>query len=470
MPDWNLQDLVAAVHGSPQDISPLPITGFSIDSRTIKPGEAFFAIKGENYDGHAFIENVLKTKAGAIVANTFPSDLNTENTRHQQARCACIQVSGDTLEALQMAAKWHRARHSGRFVGVTGSNGKTSTKEMLSHLFSIVGKTWATSGNLNNHIGLPLNLVRIPLSTETAIIEMGMNHPGEIRLLAEIAKPRDGLITNIGPAHIGLLGSLQNIAHAKGELLENLPVDGFAVLPGDDQYFSVLKEKTKAQVVKFGFGTGNDISGRNLAMTATGLTLDVHYRGHSERLNLQLLGQHNALNALAAIAMFVSHGKSLSEGIHRMSEFKPVSARLESHEIEGLRVILDCYNANPSSMKGAIEFLSICPGRRIAVLGDMRELGEQGPELHRKLGEQIASAKIDQLVAVGELSQEIAEAALKSGMAGNIVHPCSDTCEASKLLATLLLQGDTVLLKASRGMHFETIVKDLWPSLKTDLH
>ncbi|MFZ2958352.1 MAG: UDP-N-acetylmuramoyl-tripeptide--D-alanyl-D-alanine ligase [Candidatus Ozemobacteraceae bacterium] len=488
MPDWTIQDLLSAVCGtllSDSQERHAALTGFSIDSRTIQPGEAFFAIKGDTFDGHAFIESAVKRGAGAIVANEFPPSVTsrktpkiaetakTAKTANQETcvqECALIHVTGDPLEALQAAAKWHRNRHKARFVGVTGSNGKTTTKEMLSHLFSSVSKAWATSGNLNNHIGLPLNLVRIPCNMETGIIEMGMNHTGEIRFLAEIAKPRDALITNIGPAHIGILGSLQNIALAKAEILEALPADGFAVLPGDDQYLSVLKTKTVAHIVTFGFGAGNDVAGRNLLMTATGLELDVTYRGQSERLRIPLLGQHNALNALAALAMFVSHGNRLSEGVKRMCAFKPVSARLESHDIDGLRVILDCYNANPASMQGAIEFLAVCPGRRIAVLGDMRELGEQGSELHRKLGLHVASAGINHLVAVGELSQEIAEAALQAGMGGDVVHPCRDTTDASKLLATLMRKGDTILLKASRGMHFEKIVKEIWPALKMDLH
>lgn len=466
MSDWNLADLLTATSGKlPGSLNPstsIPIAGFSIDTRTIKPGEAFFAIKGESFDGHSFIPQAIKAGAGAIIASRF------ENSASSPA-CPLIEVS-DPLVALQDAARWHRARHSGVFIGVTGSNGKTTTKEMLLHLFAGVTATWATSGNFNNHIGLPLNLVRIPLSTKVAIIEMGMNHSGEIRFLSGIAKPQTALITNVGPAHIGILGSLHNIALAKAEILEELSVGQHAILPGDDEFFTTLKGRTKADITTFGYGPGNSLAGIEVHPHPEGLDLKVRWHGTEAAFRLPLLGRHNGLNALAALTAFLSYGHPLQKGIELLSHFKPVNARLESHQIDGLRLILDCYNANPASMKEAVEFLAICKGRRVAVLGDMRELGDQGPALHHQLGEQVANAKLEHLVAVGDLAQEIAEGALQKGMAGNMVHPCRNNQEAANLLAELLLPGDTVLIKASRGMHFEEIIHDRWPSLKTDLH
>ena len=471
MPDWNLADLLAATSGtmvSSEGVDPsAPLAGFSIDTRTIRPGEAFFAIRGETFDGHTFIPTAIQAGARAIVASRFEG-LAVEGLA-PTGGCAFIKVE-NPLEALQDAARWHRARHKALFIGVTGSNGKTTTKEMLLHLFSGETETWASSGNFNNHIGLPLNLVRIPLSAKVAIIEMGMNHAGEIRFLAGIAKPDAALVTNIGPAHIGMLGSLQNIALAKAEILEGLGPEQMAFLPGDDPFLSTLKGRTRARIVSFGYGFGNDLSAREAVATPRGLDLLIHWKGNDTSLALPLLGKHNGLNALGALSVFVSHGYSLDRGIELLSRFKPVSARLESHDIEGLRLILDCYNANPASMQEAVAFLRICSGRRIAVLGEMKELGEQSSELHRRLGEQVAIAGIDHLVAVGDQAQEIAEGALQKGMAAAGVHPCRDNREAANLLATLLLPGDTVLLKASRGMHFEEIVHERWPSLKTDLH
>jgi len=463
--DWSFADLLAATGGIHAGGRTKPVNGFSIDSRSLRPGEVFVAFKGERTDGHDYIAQALEKGAAAIVSSRWVDGATPSDDDAAWIRC------DDPLRALQDAARFHRARHKALFIGVTGSNGKTTTKEMLLHLFSGVSRTWATAGNFNNDIGLPLSIVRIPLETETAIIEMGMNHPGEIRFLAGIARPHAAVITNIGPAHIGILGSLENIAAAKAEILEGLSADSLAVLPGDDPYLSMLRSKTRAQIVSFGFGTGCDCSGQNVIMEADSVTLEVVLRGERVRARLGLLGKHNALNALCALALVVSAGKcSLREGVARMESFKPVSARMESHEAGGRRVILDCYNANPSSMRQAVEYLAVCKGRRIAVLGDMRELGEQSETLHRELGESVANARIDHLVAVGDQAQYIAQAALQKGMPPAGVHPCDSTGEASRLLSTLLIPGDTVLLKASRGMHFEAIVKDVWPSLPCDLH
>ena len=464
--DWNLEQVTEGAGGhflATLAAKSIEVTGFSIDSRTIRPGEVFIALKGENHDGHRFIPQVVQAGVAAVIAETGAETGKPVDTVPR------IQVK-DTLEALQNMARWHRRRHPGLFLGVTGSNGKTTTKEMTAHLFSQVTTLWSTSGNLNNHIGLPLNLVRIPLSRETAIMEMGMNHAGEIRFLAEIARPSSGLITNVGPAHIGNLGSLSNIALAKAEMLENLPENGVAVLPGDDPFLSTLRSKTKARVLTFGFDSVCDMRGVEVQMLPAGIDLQVEYGGKRLPLRLQLLGKHNALNALAALALFVSCGYPLEQGVQSLSGFRPVAARMESHQIDGMRVILDCYNANPSSMKQAIEFLGVCKGRRVAVLGDMRELGETSEELHRQVGQQVARQKIDELVVVGDQAQCMAEAALQEGMGPAMIHSCRNTTEAASMLRMLMRSGDTLLLKASRGMYFEKIVKDLWPSLPVDLH
>jgi len=463
--DWSFGDLLAATGGVHAGGTPKPITGFSIDSRTLLPGEVFVAFKGERTDGHAYIAQALAKGASAIVSSKWAEGASPADGDAAWVRC------DDPLRALQDAARFHRARHKALFIGVTGSNGKTTTKEMLLHLFSGVSNAWATTGNFNNDIGLPLSIVRIPLATETAIIEMGMNHAGEIRFLAGIARPHAAVITNIGPAHIGNMGSLENIALAKAEILEGLSENGLAVLPGDDPYLATLKAKTRARVVSFGFGSGCDCSGQDVRMDADAVSMEIVTTGGRARTKLGLLGRHNALNALSALAVYTNAGsRPLREGIARLESFMPVSARMESHELEGKRVILDCYNANPSSMKQAIEYLAVCKGRRIAVLGDMRELGDQSEALHRALGDSVARAGIDRLVAVGEQAQFIASAALQAGMPPAGVHSCGTTSEAAKLLFTLLLTGDTVLLKASRGMHFEEIVSELWPALHCDLH
>jgi len=366
VPDWTVENLLDGTGGRLVTGGTTAIEGFSIDTRTLKKNEVFFAIKGETHDGHSFIGRAIEAGASAVVASKVPdSEVNISKTTF-------VQVD-DSISALQNLARWHRARHSGKFIGVTGSNGKTTTKEMLFQLFSGKYKTWATSGNLNNHIGLPLNLVRIPLDTEICIMEMGMNHSGEIRFLAGIALPQYALISSIGPAHIGMLGSLENIAHAKGEILENLPPSGKAVLNGDSEFFQLLSKKTKAQVVTFGEGPSNMLRADKIRVFSDKITFEVTYQNETLPLELGLLGKHNVTNAIAALSMFVALGNSLREGVARLAGFKPVSARMETREIDGIRLILDCYNANPASMAEAIEYLGICSGRRIAVLGDMKE-------------------------------------------------------------------------------------------------
>ncbi|MBF0408493.1 MAG: UDP-N-acetylmuramoyl-tripeptide--D-alanyl-D-alanine ligase [Candidatus Riflebacteria bacterium] len=461
MSDWTIGNLGEALSNdlnAPFQTSNVEIKGFSIDSRTVMPGDVFVAIKGENFDGHNFIADALKNGSSAIIA----SEKVESNGK------TVFQVK-DTLVALQNLARWHRNRHKARFIGITGSNGKTTTKEMLYHLFSGIEETFSTKGNLNNHIGLPLSILRIPLSVKVAIIEMGMNHPGEIRFLCGIAKPDDALITNIGPAHIGILGSLENIANAKSEILEGISENGYAFLPGDDPFCGLLVEKTRAKVFRFGFKKDNDITATDICINSTeGSSAIVNFEENVQPVNLLVPGRHNIQNAIAAIACCTLAGNSFSSAIRRMESFKPVTARLETISIAGMNVILDCYNANPASMREAVKWLSSCSGRKIAVLGDMRELGEFSTEYHREIGKTCAESEIDMLVAVGQESAHIAESASASGM--KKVFHFKDLKSAADNLKLQLEEGDNVLLKASRGMHFESICKQVWPQIRIDLH
>ncbi len=463
MPDWTARDLELGTRGTWRNAVRRDPAGFSIDTRTLAPGEAFFAITGERFDGHQFLPQALQKQAGILIGSRFPDEALAS------AACGCLEVA-DPLTALQDLARYQRARHPAFFLGVTGSNGKTTTKEMLRHLFAGESETWATPGNLNNHIGLPLNLVRLPATTRTAIIEMGMNHAGEIRFLAGIARPEAALITNVGPAHIGNLGSLENIARAKAEILEGLPDRSFAVVDGDSPFLPVFRQATRARLITFGFGPACDLRGHDLETGPAGTACRVSWQGEKGRLTLGLLGRHNIMNALAALAMFTARGYPLATGLERLAAFRPVAARMESHEVGGVRVILDCYNANPASMLEAVEFLRGCPGRRLAVLGDMKELGDQSAAFHRQVGEAVARAGLDVLVAVGADARFMAEGARTGGMAAAAVHHCPDTGEAARLLPGLLAPGSLVLLKASRGMHFEAISRAVFPTLPLDLH
>ncbi len=463
MPEWTTNEILAIVKGHLVRGAEKPLSGFSIDTRTLSPGNVYLAIKGDRLDGNDFMPQAIDAGASLLIASRLPPEKRSAESP------PCIVVD-DTLQALHDLARFHRSRLRATFLGVTGSNGKTTTKEMLSHAFGRTSRTWATSGNFNNHIGLPLGMIGIPPETETAIIEMGMNHAGEIRLLATLARPHAAVITNVGPAHIGMLGSLENIATAKAEILEGLAPDGVAVIPADSPFLTLIKSKTKARVLSFGLAADADVRGTDLAVSPDSTDLTVVFRDKRIPLRLRLLGSHNAVNALACLGMWVAQGKPVEEGIEALGSFQPVQARMESVKTEGKRVILDCYNANPASMREAVRFLGVCKGRRVAVLGDMKELGGESEELHRRLGEEVAAAKLDVLVVVGDHAQSIAQSALQAGMAPDRVFSCSRNPEAADLLHNLLLEGDTVLMKASRGMHFEEIVKQLWPTVPIHLH
>ncbi len=440
-------------------------TGVSIDSRTVQPGDIFFAIKGDRFDGHAFIGNAVNSGASTIVA-AQPRPAGTD------PGCHWIDVP-DPLVALQDLARAARKQHAARFIGITGSNGKTTTKELTAALLGTRHPTWATQGNLNNHIGLPLSLLRLPAETRAAVIEMGMSARGEIEFLAGIAKPQIGVITNVGPAHLEHLGSLENIAAAKGELLQALPADGCAVLNADDTYYRLLRglAPATATVRTFAFGGDADLVAEELSVLPDGLSIALRHQGRERaKLRLPLLGRHNAANAMAALLVYLHLGGTFVDGIEHLSRVRPINSRMEPVAIDGMRLIQDCYNANPSSMQTAVHFLGVCTGRRIAVLGDMRELGPTSPSLHEKLGQQVAEAKIDMLVVAGELAQHIAQGALAAGMPAAQVHACRDAQEAARVLRLELRAHDTILVKASRGMHFETIITAVWPALKPDLH
>ena len=465
MSDWSVSQILDATRGTlVKGAVRRELPGFSIDTRTIGRGEIFFALKGEQTDGHMYISRAVEQGASAVVCSEVPDDLLNGSTD-----TSIIKVA-DTLLALQNCARFHRKRHGALFIGVTGSNGKTTTKDMLKALFDSMATTWATHGNLNNHIGLPLSVCRIPPSARTAVVEMGMSHPGEIRFLCSLAQPDSALITNVGPAHIGNLKTLDNIARAKAEILEGLQPHQTAIFNGDSPYLGLFRETTKAHVVTFGTGETCDLKISEIRSEPEGVEFKIEFKGRKRSLKMKLLGKHNAFNAAAALATFFSHGGRLENGLMVLSNFEPPGARMQSFSSKGVRLILDCYNANPASMTEAIEYLKICEGRKIAVLGDMKELGDQSDASHRNLGKHVAESGIDILIAVGNESALTAQGAADAGMVSDKLYHCNSLDEATNLLNSVAAKADTILLKASRGMHFERIVAEIWPGVKCDLH
>ena len=461
--DWTATQIAEACGGQLLQTTTKPITGFCIDTRALKPGDLFIALKGENQDGHVYVKKAVEAGATALLIADESATVGLSDS------AALIKVD-DTLLALQNIAAQRRQQLNSQVIGVTGSNGKTTTRAMLQHLLNMVGTCSATSGNLNNHIGLPLTILGLDAAADYAILEMGMNHQGEIRDLCRIAQPTAALISNIGPAHIGILGSLKNIASAKAEILEQLSELQTAVVPGDSDFTELLRSRTRARLFTFGENSNNDYRISNLQMTvdSVGFTLGGPDGQHSCQLNLA--GRHNAFNATAALALFHQLGHSIGDGCRHLASFVPVGARMERVVIDGISILLDCYNANPGSMSEALKFLAVCPSPRIAVLGDMRELGDMAVEMHRQLGVQAAASKPDLLVCVGSDARHIAESARENGLSDQSVIALSSNEQAAELLKVRLIKGSTVLFKASRGMHFETIVRKLWPDLGKDLH
>jgi UDP-N-acetylmuramoyl-tripeptide--D-alanyl-D-alanine ligase len=458
---WSLQDILSATNGKLITSGTPTISGFSIDTRSIKENNVFIALSGENFDGHKFIEAAIQKKCSLIIASRIPEDFKPE--------IPVIKVN-DTLKALQDLAEFYRNKHSATFIGVTGSNGKTTTKEMLLHLFSKQAKTSATKGNLNNHIGLPLTILSVPFDTKIAIIEMGMNHQGEIRRLCQIAKPQISIITNIGPAHIGILGSLENIAKAKAEILENLPENGKAIVPGDSEFLSLLAKTSPVKTLSVGTAKNCDYKISDIEMSLSGLSFSINHNSKKIHPQLSTLGKHNAINASIAIAAYIEMGFPPEQAAKDIESFKQVQARMEAHDKDGINVLVDCYNANSSSMKEALSFLGICPARKIAVLGDMRELGNKSEELHREIGKVVSENNIDILITVGEEAKFIANESILNKMNKTNVISLNSNDQAAEYLVGKLKKGDTILFKASRGMHFEKIIQRLWPDLGKELH
>ncbi len=461
--NWTALQIARACEGQLLKNTDRPITGFSIDTRSLKPGDIFVALKGENQDGHLYMAKAVEAGAAAVL-------ISDESYVTGLADKASIIKVPDTLTGLQKIAQDRRNRLQSKVIGVTGSNGKTTTRAMLQHLLGSIGRCSATSGNLNNHIGLPLTILGIDADADHAVLEMGMNHQGEIRDLCRISRPDAALISSIGPAHIGILGSLENIARAKAEILENLSESQIAVVPGDTEFSEILRQATRARLFYFGEGENNDYRISNLQMSFEGVSFSLIARGLRCDCRLPLAGRHNAFNATAALALFHQLGHDLQKGCQLLESFTPVGARMERVEINGINVLLDCYNANPGSMSEALKFLKVCPAPRIAVLGDMHELGDMSVSMHRQLGAQAAVCGLELLVCVGTDAAHIAAAARENGMAGSSIIALSSNAEAAELLKNRLTKGSTVLFKASRGMHFETIVRSLWPGLGKDLH
>jgi UDP-N-acetylmuramoyl-tripeptide--D-alanyl-D-alanine ligase len=435
----------------------MEIKGISIDSRTVKEGELFIAIRGERYDGHDFVPDVIRKGAwGAIVDRSA-----LEAKYGDISGLKNVIPVDDTLFSLQEMALMHRKKFLLPVIAVTGTNGKTTTKEMLASILLQRGPVLKNEGNLNNHIGVPLTLLKLEARHKAAIIEMGMSGLGEIETLARLAMPSVGVITNIGPAHLQFLGSMDAVAQAKGELLQIMRSDGTAVLNADDHYFNKLRDKYPGRVLSFGIDRQADVQAKSIGQDRdlTDFTLRADER--SVLVRLRTVGRHNVYNALAAAAAALAAGLPLETVKFGLEEFRPVAMRSELRNMNGRTVLADYYNANPASVKAALETLASLKGgkRTVAVLGDMLELGDTAVEAHRETGRTASNLGIDLLICVGPLARHIVEGAIAAGMARNRVFEAETTSQGAALLHEHSRPCDIVLVKGSRGMKMEKVLE-----------
>jgi UDP-N-acetylmuramoyl-tripeptide--D-alanyl-D-alanine ligase len=428
-------------------VSPVPqrvdreISGYSVDSRSVEPGDLFFALHGPNHNGHAYVQAALERGAAAAVV----SDLSIGPPDR------LLQVP-DTLQALQSLALWARLRWPGTVVGITGSAGKTTTKDAVAHLLASEFPVGKTIGNFNNHVGVPLSLLRLPDQSRVGVLEIGMNHAGEIRDLAAIARPLIGVVTNVGYAHVEFFDSIEGVALAKRELIEALPAGGVAVLNADDARVLQFREFHAGRTITFGFGEQADVRADQLQPTAGGTS----FRAAGVEFETSLTGHHAVMNLLAAIAVaqeFQIAPERLRDAVRTFAVGKMRGERLEHN---GVTVWNDCYNSNPDAARAMLDVLAGTPARhRVAVLGEMLELGRSAENLHRDVGRYVAARGIDVLIGVRGAANAMVEEARRSGMSGGAAYFFEDPREAGEFARRVLQPGDAVLFKGSRGVAVE---------------
>lgn len=459
----------------PQGAEGISLLRGCVDSRLTREGDLFVALPGERTDGHLYVGAAVAGGAAAALVARPIEGLPTLDVAHPECWPAVVNAPlavqvPDPLHALQCLARaYRRDQLSLRVVGVTGSVGKTTAKEVIAAALAARGSLLKSEGNANNEIGLPLTLLQAQPSQRFAVLEMGMYALGEIALLCDIAQPQVGVVTNVGPVHLERLGSIERIAQAKSELVQALPQDGLAVLNGDDARVRGMATLTAAPSITYGLSAENDVHA--LAVESRGLegiTLRVRARarpdvGVSEgemTLHSGLLGRHAALPILAAAAVALAEGLGWEEIAQGLEATGPAQRLSPLRLANGVLLLDDSYNASPASAEAALDFLASLPGRRLAVLGDMLELGEYEEQGHREVGHRCAQAA-DLLITVGRRARWIAQGAVEAGLPPAQVHCLVDCPQAQSLLRRLLAPGDVLLIKGSRGMAMEAIVQAL---------
>jgi UDP-N-acetylmuramoyl-tripeptide--D-alanyl-D-alanine ligase len=425
------------------------------DSRAAQPGDLFIALAGERHDGHEFLRDVIQKNVAAVMveASKVPASL---------PKCAVIVVE-NTRRALGQVAARYRSDFSLPVVAVGGSNGKTTTKELLASILRQKLATVWSEASFNNDIGVPLTLLRLEKKHEAGVMEVGTNHPGELAPLLGMVQPRMGVITNIGREHLEFFNDLAGVAREEGTLAEQLPAGGVLFMNGDNEWTPQIVHRTRARAVRVGIGANNDWRASNIRLASQGVAFRVETSGadFSGDYRINLWGRHQVMNALLAMAVGAELGLSRAEIEKGLAECQPPKMRMQLWESNGVRVLDDAYNANADSMLAALQTLQDmpCKGRRVAVLGDMAELGSHSEEAHLEVGRRAAESGVGQLFAIGKMAALIAKAAREAGL--NRVFEFLDVESAASAVKSFVKPGDVVLVKASRATRLERIAEAL---------
>ncbi|MBJ76258.1 MAG: UDP-N-acetylmuramoyl-tripeptide--D-alanyl-D-alanine ligase [Planctomycetes bacterium] len=451
---FQLSDVLAACGGRlARDVRGTDMSGVSTDTRTLRQGELFVALSGPNHNGNDFASRAVQAGAGALVL---------QEGLEAPAGEVPVVLCADPRLALSRLAAWHRTRLQMPVVGITGSCGKTTTKNMLAHLLGGHRQVVSSPASYNNDIGVPHTLFSAGASCETLVVEMGTNAPGEIEALCRTAQPSGAIVTNVGASHLAGLGSEEGVAREKGALPASIGPDGWVVLNADDAWSGALRARTRARVLTFGIEHAADVRASDLHFEGeqTTFQLDVPLAGIRCQVQLPMLGQHAVANLLAALAACVGLGEDLHQVLGQVGTLRDGRGRMQRRKVGGVTLIDDSYNANPHSARAAVRVLmSIPASRRVLVLGDMHELGEVSVQEHRDLGQFAAQAQVDLLVTIGTQALDIATGADLSGMTTGSVRRFPSVERASEAIHELVGDGDVVLVKGSRAAGLEDLVQ-----------
>jgi len=455
-PAFTVSEIIAAVGGTVTGSTYGSVLGVSTDSRSVEYGELFVPLRGERFDGHQFIDGVLERGVKVVLSEPGRYDLES-----LPPGTSCITVA-DTLRALGDLAAFHRSRFSLPVVGITGSNGKTTTKEMLATILACRGEGLKTAGNLNNLIGLPRMVFQLSGTHKWAVLEMGMSEPGEIDRLAEIARPDVGVITNVAPAHLLSMGSVAAVSRAKGELFLRLCQGSTAVLNADDPLVAELPTPPGVSRISFGLDEADVRAEKIESLGRTGQSFVLTLPSGMVPVKMKVFGRHNIQNALAAAAAAHLLGLGPDEIRKGLESFSPVEKRFSPEEINGILLIDDSYNANPASMRAALTTVAGLKGegRGIAVLGDMLELGEASPKEHEEIG-RVAARCVERLYLLGEMAKSVVRGAVAGGVPAESIVLALSHAEILDDIAGIMRPGDCVLVKGSRGMRMETVAEGI---------